>query len=72
MGKRNKKENRSKAGSRYHDIKIGDQTFVVNACKILKTDPKYLGPYTVDETLTRYRVRLIKDSLGESEQESFM
>ena len=54
MVKRNEKENRSKADSRYHDIKIGDQVFVVNACKRLKMEPRHLGPYTDDEKLTRY------------------
>ena len=53
--KRNEKENSRRADSRYHDIKIGvvNQVFVVNAYKRLKTNPRYLGPYTVDEKLTR-------------------
>ena len=59
---RSDRESRTRDNTKYDTIKIGDVVFVENFCKRLKTDPRYLGPYTVSEKLERYRIKLLTNS----------
>ncbi|KAL1116812.1 hypothetical protein AAG570_006650 [Ranatra chinensis] len=59
--KRTEMTNERKALKRPKVIKIGEKVYIKNLTKRKKTDPPYVGPYVIKETLPRHRVILAKE-----------